>query len=323
MVKAWIIENTGSVEELKITNSEIKKPKDNEVLVRQKTIGLNTVDLLQRKGLCKVDLPAIIGREACGVVEEVGPNVEEFKKGDRVAYATAVSGAYTELRNIDHNLLVPVPDYIKDDHVAALLLKGMMAHTLLRRTFFVTRDNTVMINNAASGVGQILCTLAKHYGAKVIATVAGEDEKKVLDTLKIDKIINIERDDIKDSSDSFTKGGGVHAIFDFIGSKTFEQSLDCLSDFGLLVNTTEGYGSGIAFDIGKLFKKAAFITSPSLHVYKKDRAELLLSSNEVFALTQQKVITPNIFKKYQFSEVKEAHRDLESKKMFGQGVILV
>lgn len=323
MVKAWIIENTGSVDELKISDQEIKKPKDNEVLVRQKTIGLNTVDLLQRKGLIKLELPSVIGIEACGVIEELGSGVEEFRKGDRVAYATADSGAYTELRNIDHNLLVPVPDYIKDEDVAALLLKGMTAHTLLRRTFFVTRDNTVMIHNAASGVGQILCTLAKHYGAKVIATVSGEDEKGIVDTIKVHKVINIAKEDIKDSSDSFTKGGGVHAIFDVIGSKTFEKSLDCLSDFGLLVNMTEGYGSDATFDIGKLFKKSAFITSPCMHVYKKDRAELLLSSNEVFALTQQKVIKPNIFKKYQFSEVKEAHRDLESKKMFGQGIILV
>jgi len=323
MVNAWIIENTGSVEELQQRNQSVQKPTEYEVLVRQKTIGLNLVDILQRKGLIKLDLPSVIGIEACGVVEEVGSSVKEFKKGDRVAYATAISGAYTELRNIDHKLLVPVPDYIKDEYVSALLLKGMMAHTLLRRTFFATRDNVLMIHSAASGFGQILCTLAKHYGAKVVATVSSAEERNILDALGVDKIINIENESLKDESDAFTKGGGVHAIFDFIGSKTFEQSLDCLSDFGLLVNMTEGYGSGIAFDIGKLFKKSAFITSPCMHVYKKDRAELLLSSNEVFALTQQKVITPNIVRKYQFSEIKEAHSDMESKKMFGQGVILV
>lgn len=322
MVQSWIVDDIGK-DSLKLKDHPIKKPNFNEVLIKQTTIGLNNIDLLQVDGLYKLALPSIIGCEACGVVEEVGSDVIEFKKGDRVAYATTPDGAYTEMRNVIHKFLVPVPDYISDEDVSALLMKGMTAHMLLRRTFFANKDNTLLIHDASSGFGQIMCILAKHYEAKVIATVSDESSKKLVEKLQADKVIDITRDHLKEEVIDFTKGTGVHAAFDYFGSNTFSQSLDCLSYFGILVNMIESYGKVSNFDISKLFKKSNFMTSPSLFVYKKDREELLLSSNEIFSLMQKKEIYSNIVKKYQFTEIEEAHSDLRNGNISGQGVILV
>ena len=324
MVNAWVIEKFGSVEELKIQDRPISKPKNNEVLLRQKAIGINVVDILQRQGRSKLDLPGVIGCEACGIVEEVGSDVVEFKKGDRVAYGTTSSGAYADTRIIDRKFLIPMPDYIKDEQAAAMLTKGMTAHMLLRRTFFVTKNNTVLVHNAVSGLGQLICVMAKHYGAKVIASFeGGEESKKVVKNLGVDEIIDLQEHDLQEKVDNFTKKNGVHAVFDFFGSKTFASSVECLSDFGLLVNLIDSYGEPASFDIGKLFRKSTFVTSPDLSVYKKDRGELLLSGNEVFALMQQKVIKPNIYKTYKFSEMREAHADLEKNQVLGQSIVVI
>jgi NADPH2:quinone reductase len=322
MVQSWVMDDIG-VNSLKLKDHPIKKPIGNEVLIKQNTIGVNKIDLLQVDGSYKMSLPAIIGCEACGVVEEVGPDVIEFKKGDRVAYATSPGGAYVEMRNIVNKFLVPVPDYIADEDASAILMKGMTAHMLLRRTFFANKDNTLLIHNASSGFGQIMCTLAKYYESKVIATVSGESNKKLVEKLNVDKVIDIKEENLKDMVIDFTKGAGVHAAFDYFGSATFSQSLACLSYFGLLVNMIDSYGRVSNVDISKLFRRSNFMTSPSLFVYKKDRAELLLSSNEIFALKQKKKIHSNIVKKYKFTEVKEAHSDFRSGYMAGQGVILV
>ena len=322
MVQSWIMDDIG-MGSLKLKDQSIKKPSGGEVLVKQKTIGINKMDLLQIDGAYKMSLPGVVGCEACGVVEEVGSDIIEFKKGDRVAYATSPGGAYAEMRNIDRKFLVPVPDYIGDEDVSALLMKGMTAHMLLRRTFFANKDNTLLIHNASSGLGQIMCALAKHYEAKVIATVSGDSRKKLVERLKVDKVIDIKSDNLKEQVIEFTKGAGVHAAFDYFGSSTFAQSLACLSYFGLIVNMIDSYGKVSDFDISKLFRKSNFMTSPSLFVYKRDRAELLLSSNEVFALKQKKKINSNIVKKYKFTEAKEALSDLKSGSMEGQGIILV
>jgi len=324
MVSEWVIERFGSAEELKIRENNLRKIEKNEVLVRQKAIGINILDVLQRQGRYSFSLPGVLGCEACGIVEDAGSDVIEFKKGDRVAYATSHGGAYSEARILDRTLLIPVPNYITDEQAASLLTKGMMAHTLLRRTFFVNKDNTILINDPLSGVGQLLCVLAKHYGAKVLASFDGNEEQhKILQGLGVAEAINLRDGNFKEKINEITKKRGVHAAFDSFGSKTFDASLECLSDFGLMVNMIDSCGTPCNVDINKLFAKSTFITSPDLLVYKKDRAELLLSGNEIFALIEQKVIKPNLYKKYKFAEIKEAQADLESGRVVGQTVVLL
>jgi NADPH:quinone reductase len=323
MVKAVVVEQHGGPEVLQIKEVDIKKPGSGEVLIKQTAIGLNFMDIRQRAGSFPVESPPfVVGSEACGVVEEVGSDVPEFRKGDRVAYATTITGAYTEARVINHNYLVPVPDYISDEVAASLMLKGMTAFYLLRRTFFISEKHTILVHAAAGGVGQLLCKLAKHFGGNVIATVGSEEKKPIVRSLGIDKVINYNKNFVK-LVEKYTDGKGVHVVYDSIGKDTFNRSLNCLAEFGLMVNYGWSSGEAQPLQLSKLLKKSLFVTRPSLFTYTQFREELLLNSNEVFTLAQQKVITPNIFKKYKLSEVAEAHEDLENKKTTGQSIISI
>jgi NADPH:quinone reductase len=321
MVKAWIVDKVGSLESsLSLVNLEVPLVGATDVLIKHQTLGLNEVDLLQQKGFYPLMSNKVIGCEVVGVVEGLGNDVPEFRKGDRVAYATVFGGGCAEYSVVDRSCVVPVPNYVDNDSAAALLRKGMLAHMLLRRTFFVNKDTFILVNNVANGVGRLLASLGKHYGAKVLATCSSELEYNSVSSLGIDLLIDISKDDFIEKVLSFTKSGGVNVVYDFFGSKTFLKSLECLAFFGLLVNLENSYGQESNLDITKLFSRSAFVTSPSLSVYKQVRQELLLSSNEVFALVQKKVISANI-KKYKFAEIRQAYTDLADGKILGQLVV--
>ncbi len=323
MVKALVVEKFGGPEVLQIKEVSLNKPGPQEVLVRHTAIGVNFLDIYHRTGEFDIKLPFIPGSEACGVVEEVGSDVQEFKKGDRVAYGTSRTGAYSEARVIDHNLLIPVPDYIKDKEVVAVLLKGMTAFYLLRRTFFISNKHVALVHAAAGGVGQILCRLAKHYKGKVIATTSTKAKVEIVKSLGVDKVINYDEEDFVESVMAYTKQRGVHVVYDSVGHKTFDKSLSCLRDFGLMVSYGRSSGEVERFSIEKLADKSLFITRPSLFNYTQYREELLLNSNEVLTLTQQGVIKTDIFKEYKLSEVAEAHKNIANRSTTGQSIILL
>jgi NADPH2:quinone reductase len=323
MVKAVVIDHFGEPDVFQLKEIKLNKPGPGEVLVYQHTIGLNFIDVNQRKGTMPIPLPGIIGCEACGVVEEVGEGVQGIKVGDRVAYATAPYGAYCEARIIDQKYLINVPDYISDEQAAALLLKGMTAHFLLRRTFFVRNTTTVLIHAAAGGVGQLLCVLAKHYGATVIAVVGSDEKAKLVSSLGVDHVINYKNEDFLKRVNEITKNQGVAVVYDSVGKDTFEKSLECVGYFGLLACYGQSSGPAPLLDINKLLEKGKFVTRPSLFTYKKDRYELLLSAHEVFGLINQNVIKANIQNKYKLTQVPLAHHNLESRKTTGQSIIVV
>lgn len=330
MANAIIIDGFGKSEVLSQKQITLNKPNEDEVLIKHVTIGINHLDIHKRRGELNShsnrNLPLVLGCEACGVVEEVGANVKEFQKGDRVAYATApmssTSGAYSEARVVHSKYLVPVPDYISDTEAAATLLKGMAAHYLLRRTFFATEKNIILVHAAASGVGQFLCMLGKHYGAKVIATVGTEEKKKIVQPLA-DLVINYTTSNFAEETLGFTNNQGAHVVYDSVGENTFIKSLDSLSDFGLMVNYGHTSGKVKSIPFSTVSKKSLFITSPSLFTYKQHREELMLSSNEVFSLVKEGVIKPSIFKEYKLSEAQEAHRNMEDKKSIGQSIFVL
>jgi NADPH:quinone reductase len=318
MVKAWVSDNKGLV----LKHIAVSVPQPDEVVIKHKTIGVNNLDILQKEGLMAAGAQSIIGCEAFGVVESVGSNVAEFQEGDRVAYCTSLGGAFSEARVINHNLVVPVPDYIEGNVVAALLLKAMTAHMLLRRTFFVTKNSSILVHDASSGLGQLICVLGQHYEAKVIAVVSGIEQREYLDSLGIKNIIDCKSSNFVEKVNKITDGEGANLIFDHAGSKTFSKSVECISGFGLIVNMMDSYGEESNFDLNKLFEKSAFITGPNTFIYKQDRAELLLSANEVFALAQKKIIKPNICKSYQFEDSRNAIEEF-TKGVMGQIVIKV
>jgi len=322
MVKTIVIEKAGTPDILSFKDVDLRKPKEKEVLVKHEAIGLNFIDIQYRRGSYPFAMPGVLGCEAAGVIEEVGEEAKDFKVGDRVAYATSPNGAYSEKRIIDQRYLVPLPEYVSFADAAAMLVKGMTAHYLLRRTFFVTDQNIVMTYAPTGGVGQILCVLAQHYGATIIAVVNSAKKYKKAKDLGIHIVINSEKEDLVESVMAHTNKRGVHVVYDSIGKDTFKSSLQCLSDFGIMVSFGTASGPLPSIDSNKLKKKCLFFTATNLFVYKRSREELLLSSNEVFSLIKQKVIVPDIYKKYTFSEIKEAHSDIENRKTMGQCILI-
>jgi NADPH2:quinone reductase len=322
MVKTIIIKKPGGPDLLSIQEAPLRKATGKEVIIKQEAIGINFIDILYRRGSYPFEMPGVLGCEAAGYVEELGDEADDFKVGDRVAYATAPNGAYAQKRIIDQRYLVPLPDYVSFTDAAASLLKGLTAHYLLRRTFFVSEQNVIMVYAASGGVGQILCALAQHYGATVIAVAGSAEKQKKAKALGTHIVINSAKENIYESVMAHTRKRGVHVVYDSIGKDTFETSLKCLGDFGLMVNFGNSSGPIPPIDPNKLKEKCLFFTSPSLFLYKKTREELLLSANEVFSLIKQKIIKPDIYKQYSFPQMSEAHSAIETRKTTGQCILI-
>jgi NADPH2:quinone reductase len=321
MVKVIVAERAGPPSVLVLKEITLKPLKTTEVLIRHEAIGLNSIDISRREGLQAFDFPGVLGCEAAGVVEAVGEQVTDFKVGDRIAYATTTYGAYSERRNIDQKYLVPLPSYISFTDAAAILHKGMTAQYLLRRTFFVTDRNVILIYDAAGEVGQFLCKLALHYKASIIAVVDSHEKRKKVEALGGHIIIDRFKEDVSTIVKQHTSGQGVHVVYDSIGRDMLDTSLQCLCDFGLIANYSSSYGALTEANFSALREKSLFLTCTSLNVYKKSRPELLLSANEVFSLFKEGVLVPDIYKTYNFSRIKEAHEDIESGRTHGQCIL--
>jgi NADPH2:quinone reductase len=316
------IEEFGGPETLKIVDIPIKPLEAGEVRIRHKALGLNYIDIYYRTGIYQPTLPAVLGFEACGIVEEVGEDNGGFKVGDRVAYATAPLGAYCEMRNVHHDYIVHVPKEVTDKQAAAVLFKGMTAHYLLRRTFFVKPEMIILIHAAAGGMGHFLVQMAKFYKAIVIGTVSSEEKAKIAKDLGCDYVINYKTEDIAKRVNEITHGAGVHVVYDAVGKDTFLASLDSLGLFGLMVSYGQASGDVPPFDIRRLTEKSLFITRPTLFLYKNHRKELKMSANEVFQMLINKAISDNINQIYKFDDIVKAHQDLESRKTIGSSVIV-
>lgn len=323
MVKAVVIDQFGTPDVFKLKDVSLTKPGPGQILIHQSTIGLNYIDVHQRNGVFPIPLPGIIGCEAFGVVQEIGEGVQGVAVGDRVAYATAPYGAYCEARVIDQKYTINVPDYISDEQAASMLLKGMTAHFLLRRTFFVRKGQTILVHAAAGGVGQMLCSLAKHYEANVIAVVGSDEKAAIVKNLGADHVINYKTEDFLAKVNEITNGMGVAVVYDSVGKDTFEKSLEAVGYFGLLACYGQASGPIPLLDINRLSERGKFVTRPSIFTYKQDRNELLLSAFEVFALINKNILKVNIQNRYKLSQAPLAHFNLESGKTTGQSIFVV
>ena len=321
MTKAVIINKFGGTEVLELGKNGVNISHDTDVIITQKAIGLNNYDIRQRRGDFLLEPPFIPGCEAVGVIEEIGPGVQHFAPGDRVAYATVPFGAYAERRVIDDAYLVPVPDIVDNKTAAALLYKAMTAHCLLRRTFFVSDKNIILVMNGARDIGFFLTKLAKHYKCKVIATVNSDEEKEMIKDVA-DFVINYKKDNVVEAVSDYTKGKMVHVVYDPFGKGSEDIAFDSMTHLGLLVSYDAITGIIKSLDTKKMLEKCNFLTFPNLFTYKANKEELLLSANEVFALFQQKVILPNITNEYKLTDVQSAHTDFEAGTIKGQAVLL-
>jgi NADPH:quinone reductase len=321
MPHAIRIHEYGGPEVLRWEAVEVGEPKAGEVRVRHTAIGLNFIDVYERTGLYRSALPLIPGKEAAGVIEAVGRSVRHVGVGDRVAYSSSTSGAYSEVRVISAERLIRIPDAISDAQAAAVMLKGLTAQMLLRQVHRVRKTDTLLIHAAAGGVGSILVQWAKHIGAVVIAVVGSEEKARLARELGADHIVQ-SQDDWVTQVRSLTRGRGVNIVYDSVGHDTFMRSLDCLQARGLMVSFGNASGPAPAIAPLELSKRGSlFLTRPTLFHYIATRAALTRAAQELLDLTARSVIGVRVGQTYSLREAAHAHRELEARRTTGSTVL--
>jgi NADPH2:quinone reductase len=322
MTHAIRIHSFGGPEVLRWESVDVPEPGAGQVRVRHTAIGLNFIDTYERTGLYVVTLPAVLGREAAGVVEAVGPRVNQVKVGDRVAYALNSSGAYSEARVLPVERLVRIPEGVDDRQAAALMLKGMTAQMLLRQVYRVRKGNTLLVHAAVGGVGSILVQWAKHLGATVIAVVGSNEKGQRARELGADHVL-LSGEDWVGRTKAATGGRGVDVVYDSVGKDTFTGSLDSLRPRGLMV--TYGNASGPVPPMAplELSKRGSlFLTRPTLFHYIPTRATLMRAASEMFDLVAKSVIGVQIGQDYPLQDAARAHADLVARRTIGATVLI-
>ena len=323
MVKAIRIHAHGGPEAMKWEDVAVAAPGDGEIRVKHHAVGLNYIDTYQRSGLYKLPtMPAVMGMEGAGEITEVGNGVTDLSVGDRIAYANPM-GSYSEERLMPADRAVKLPDNIEYQTAAAMMLQGMTVRYLLRETYEVGPETTILLHAAAGGVGLIACQWAKHLGATVIGT-AGSDEKCALAKAHgATHCINYNTENFVERVMEITGGKGVDVVYDSIGQATYPASLDCLVPRGLFVTFGNASGPIKDFDVGSLGAKGSlYVTRPTLFSYVANRAELLANAKDLFDVVGKGVVKIAVNQTYPLAEAAQSHIDLESRKTTGSTVLL-
>ena len=321
-MKAVRVHKYGGPEVLTLEEIPVPEPKAGEARVKIEAIGVNYIDVYQRTGLYPLQTPFTLGTEGAGIVDAVGPNVTEVKKGERVGYAM-IPGSYAEYAIVPAARLVPIPPNIDARSAAALMLQGMTAHYLTHSTYPLKKGETALLHAAAGGVGLLLIQIVKQLGATVIGTVSTEAKAKLAKEMGADHLILYTQSDFLAEVKKLTDGHGVNVVYDSVGQTTFDKSLDCLRPRGYLVLFGQSSGPVPPFDPGKLAAKGSlFLTRPSLAHYTLDRAELLQRANDLFTWTASGKLKLRIEKTFRMAEAAEAHRQLEGRKTTGKVILL-
>ncbi len=323
MSNAIRLHQYGGPEVLSLESVDPGPPAPDEIQVRHTAIGLNYIDVYDRTGLYPMTLPGVLGREAAGVVAAIGRKVRGFRKGERVAYVHSRPGAYCELRNIPAERVVKVPKGISDEQAAALMLKGLTAHYLLRRTYRVKRGETILVHAAAGGVGLLLCQWARSLGAIVIGVVGSEGKADLAKKHGCKHVLISGRDEIVPSVKKLTKDAGVAVVYDSVGKDTFMESLDCLRPLGMMVTYGNASGPPPAINPLELSKRGSlFLTRPSLFSYIARREDLAAAARELFSAVKNKSVRVRIGQTYPLAQAAEAHSDLEARRTTGSTVLI-
>ena len=324
MSKAIRIHAYGGPEVLRLEEVAIGDPGPQEVRIRHSAIGLNFIDIYHRTGLYPLpSLPSGLGLEAAGVVEAVGSAVTDLKVGDRVAYASPPPGAYAEVRLMPADRVVVLPDAISDRTAAAMMLKGLTAHYLLRRTYRVQAGDAILVHAAAGGVGLILCQWAHHLGATVIGTVGSDAKAEIVRAHGCHHTINYTRENFVQRVKDITAGQGVAVVYDAVGKAVFMDSLDCLRPLGMMVTFGNASGTVPPIEPGVLSAKGSlFLTRPSLMHYTAKREDLVAGAAELFEAVAHGVVRIEIHQTYPLKDTAQAHRDLEARKTTGSTLLL-
>ncbi|MBN2188878.1 MAG: quinone oxidoreductase [Chitinispirillaceae bacterium] len=321
---AVVVHEAGGPEKMCLEKRPLLPLKAGEVRVRHVAIGLNFIDIYYRTGIYKApSFPFVPGQEASGVVEEIGSGVAGLSIGDRVAYATEPLGAYAGVRTLPADRLVRLPDAIDFPVAAAMMLKGLTARYLLRKTISIQQGDVILFHAVAGGVGLIACQWARHLGAVVIGTVGDDDKEETARANGCSHVINYRRENFVERVREITGGTGVSVVYDSVGKETFTGSLDCLEPRGLLVSFGQSSGVVPPLDILQLSAKGSlFLTRPVLNTYLSTQEELQLAADDLFFMVMSGAVKISINQIYPLSEAVRAHRDLESRRTTGSSILI-
>ncbi|WP_394836002.1 quinone oxidoreductase [Pendulispora rubella] len=322
-MKGIRVHRHGGPDVLAYEQLEIGTPGPGEVRVRNRAIGVNFVDVYFRTGeYAPPALPFTPGNEGAGEVVAVGEGVTDFAPGDRVAYVETL-GSYAEERVVPAHFLVHLPEAIDFETGAAMMLKGLTAQYLLRRTFRVEPGHTVLVHAAAGGVGLLVTQWAKHLGARVIGTVGSPEKAELARSHGADHVIEYRKEDFVARVREITNGEGAHVVYDGIGKTTFPASLDALRPRGHFVSFGSASGPIAPFDIMLLAKKGSlFATWPILFTHLAKREDVLAMSDDLFRVVSSGAVKIPVHHRLPLTEAAEAHRRLEARETTGATVLL-
>lgn len=321
MSKAVQIRQHGGPEQMELVDVQVGDPGPGEIRIRHKAIGLNFIDVYQRTGLYPMAMPLTLGMEGSGIVEAVGPGVAHLKAGDRAAYASQPPGSYSEVRVIPAKCVCKLPDAISFDTGAAMMLKGLTAQYLLKRTLpqgGLHPGDFVLFHAAAGGVGLIACQWARALGLQLIGT-AGSDEKCALaKSLGAAHVINYAKEDFKARVMEITGGQGVKVVYDSVGKDTWDKSLDCLRPFGLMASFGNASGSPAPFAPGILgVKGSIYVTRQTLFTHIATRESTQQMADDLFGVVTSGQVEIRIDQRFPLAQVREAHQALEARRTTG------
>lgn len=323
MTHAIQIHQTGGPEVLRWDEVEVGDPGTGQVRLRQEAAGLNFIDVYHRSGLYKQPLPFTPGVEGAGVVEAVGKNVTNVKKGDRVAYAGPLGG-YAEVRLIDANRVVKLPKGISTEQAAGMMLRGMTAQMLLRSVFPVASGDMILVHAAAGGVGLIMCQWAAALAATVIGTVGTEEKAELARAHGCAHPIVYSKQDFVAEVAKITGGAKLPVVYDSVGRTTFMKSLDCLRVRGLMVSFGNASGPVAPFSPLVLSQKGSlYLTRPTLFHYIATREQLEQSAHELFEMVSSGKVKIEVQQRFALMDAAEAHRQLEARKTTGSTVLTI
>jgi NADPH2:quinone reductase len=323
MAHAIRIHTPGGPENMKWETIEVGDPGPGQIRLKNSAAGLNYIDTYHRSGLYKLPLPLSLGMEGAGTVTAVGGGVADIKVGDRVAYASQPLGSYSDERLMQADRVVVLPEGITDQQAAGMMLKGMTAEYLVRRTYKIKPGDTVLFHAAAGGVGLIFGQWAKALGATVIGTVGDAQKGELARAHGYDHIVNYRTENFVERVKEITKGAGVPVVYDGVGKDTWAGSLDCLQPFGLMVSFGSASGTVPPFDVNILAGKGSlYVTRPTLVTYTAKRADLVGSANALFDVVKAGKVKIEIKQTYAMKDAAQAHIDLEARKTTGSTLLV-
>ncbi|MEX3919266.1 quinone oxidoreductase [Paraburkholderia sp. BR10872] len=323
MTKAIRYDKTGGPEVMKWVDVDVGEPGEGEVRLHQTACGLNYIDVYFRTGLYPQPLPAGLGMEAAGEVTAVGSGVSALKVGDRVAYVARPPGAYAQERVLRADQVIKLPDAISDEAAASIMLQGLTAQYLLRRTYRVKAGDTILIQAAAGGVGLLVCQWAKALGATVIGTVGSDEKAAIAKAHGCDHPIVYTREDFTARVREITNGAGVPVVYDSIGKDTYTKSLDCLAPLGMFVSFGNASGPLPPLDSSEFAGRGSlFFTRPTLFTYIAKRADYEAMAAELFDVVSSGKVKTSINQRYALKDVGQAHAGLEARKTTGSTVLI-